>query len=286
MLAAWLGHGTAGKSKLRMAWRRPGRAILPVGMALALSATIPATFAQGTTAPNAGTPNSGVQNASTQPAHLSKPPQPAHHAKAKEPAPLELPPPAPAVAPNLFDQPALPATITSGNNQLTVQANNSSLSQILHQVSSKTGMQLDGLGGDERVFGSFGPGAPREVLTALLNGTSYNVVMVGNLPNGAPRELMLVRKSGGRSTQPLNQAQNPGNPNPGQSPDQAGQNGDEAPPDDSGNSDDSSDDSAPPMQYTPPSIAPASPTDAPNAQSEGTTNPNPRVTAPMPNAPQ
>ena len=58
-------------------------------------------------------------------------------------------------------------------------------------------MRLDGLGGDERVFGSFGPGAPREVLTALLNGTSYNVMMVGDLPNGAPRELLLTSRAAG-----------------------------------------------------------------------------------------
>jgi hypothetical protein len=183
------------------------------------------------------------------------PSQPRHQAKTAQAPPQPNPvPPAPTVAPNLLDQPAVPATITSANNELTVNANNSSLSQILRQVSSKTGMQLDGLGGDERVFGSFGPGAPREVLTALLNGTSYNVVMVGDLPNGAPRELLLTRRTGdGSSSQPLNAAQNPGQ-------NQNGQNGDDATPDDSSSGDDSSpDDSAPPMQYTPPSIAPAAP---------------------------
>ncbi len=47
--------------------------------------------------------------------------------------------------------------MTAAKNQLTVKAENSSLTQILHQVSSPTGMRLDGLSGDERVFGSFGP---------------------------------------------------------------------------------------------------------------------------------
>ena len=123
-------------------------------------------------------------------------PQPRRLQKAKE-TPRTVPAvPVPTVAPNLLDQPAVPATVTAGNNELTVKANNSSLAQILHQVSSKTGMQLDGLGGDERVFGKFGPAVPREVLTALLNGTSYNVVMVGDLPNGAPRELLLTRRAG------------------------------------------------------------------------------------------
>jgi hypothetical protein len=126
-------------------------------------------------------------------------------------------------------------------------ADNSSLAQILHQVSSATGMRLDGLGGDERVFGSFGPGAPREVLTALLNGTSYNVMMVGDLPNGAPRELLLTSRA------PNGGAPVAANANPNQT-----NNGDADSTDDSGNSDDS-DDTPPPMQYTPPSIAPSTP---------------------------
>ncbi len=52
-------------------------------------------------------------------------------------------------------------------------------------------MKIDGLGSDERVFGSFGPGAPRDVLADLLDGTAYNLVLLGDLSNGAPRELIL-----------------------------------------------------------------------------------------------
>jgi hypothetical protein len=176
---------------------------------------------------------------------------PVHHRLHKKPeaapAPVPPPPPQPTVAPSLFEQPPAPATVTATKNLLTVKAENSSLTQILHQVSSATGMRLDGLGGDERVFGSFGPGAPRDVLTTLLNGTSYNVVMVGDLPNGAPRELVLSsRAAGDASQQPAANANPPAH------------NGDEDSSDDSGNTDDS-DDTPPPMQYTPPSIAPATP---------------------------
>jgi hypothetical protein len=179
-----------------------------------------------------------------------------HQKKATPVAVAEpAPPPPPTVAPSLFQQPPVPATVTTGNNELSVKADNSSLAQILHQVSSETGMKLDGLGGDERVFGSFGPGAPREVLTSLLNGTSYNVMMVGDLPNGAPRELLLTsRVSGGAS--PANTNQNPPQTH----------NPDEDTPDDNGNADDSSSDDAPPMQYTPPSIAPAAPPPRTNPQ--------------------
>lgn len=170
-----------------------------------------------------------------------------HKKPAAAPAPVPPPPPQPTVAPSLFEQPPAPATVTAAKNLLTVKAENSSLTQILHQVSSATGMRLDGLGGDERVFGNFGPGAPRDVLTTLLNGTSYNVVMVGDLPNGAPRELVLSSRAAGDASQPSANA----NPAPAH-------NGDEDSSDDSANSDDS-DDTPPPMQYTPPSIAPATP---------------------------
>jgi hypothetical protein len=175
-----------------------------------------------------------------------------HHSPRKKavaaPVPEPAPPPQPTVAPSLFEQPPAPATVTAHTNELTVKADNSSLTQILRQVSSATGMRLDGLGGDERVFGNFGPGAPREVLTALLNGTSYNVVMVGDLPSGAPRQLLLSRRAaGGVSPQPAASA------NQNQPPTQP----DEENPDDSGSSDDS--DEPPPMQYSPPSIAPATP---------------------------
>jgi hypothetical protein len=214
---------------------------------------------------------------------------PAKHRKKAQAVPVAapVPPPQPMVAPNLLDQPATPATVTANNHELTVKAENSSLSQILHQVSSATGMKLDGLGGDERVFGSFGPAAPREVITALLNGTSYNVLMVGDLPNGAPRQLLLTRKASGGAS-PSSTASANGAPNANQP-----HTGDEDNPDDNAAPDDSSDDTAPPMQYTPPSIAPADPptsapsdppTSAPsNSPSEG---PPPRPLPQMQNAPQ
>ncbi len=205
----------------------------------------------------------------------------APHKKAvSAPVSAPAPPPQPTVAPSLFEQPATRATVTARANELTVKADNSSLTQILHQVASATGMRLEGLGGDERVFGSFGPGAPREVLTALLNGTSYNVVMVGNLPNGAPRQLLLShRASGGTSPQPAANA-NPNQPH----------NGDEDNPDDSGSSDDSSsDDTPPPMQYSPPSIAPATPPppDTPGGAPQTPDAPQPIAPQqPVENAPQ
>jgi hypothetical protein len=221
------------------------------------------TLALGTAAVLPQSALSQTTPSQTAPSQATPSQTPVVHAKhQKKPTPVAIaepaPPPPPTVAPSLFQQPPVPATVTTGNNELSVKADNSSLAQILHQVSSKTGMKLDGLGGDERVFGSFGPGAPREVITSLLNGTSYNVMMVGDLPNGAPRELLLTSKVSGGASPSANTNQSPAQTH----------NPDEETPDDNGNgnADDSSSDDAPPMQYTPPSIAPVAPPPRANPQ--------------------
>jgi hypothetical protein len=94
--------------------------------------------------------------------------------------------------PSMLQQPAQPATIQFTGSTLAIHADNSSLSEILRRFSAQSGMNLQGLGSDERVFGNFGPGNPRDVLAELLNGTPYNVLMVGDLTNGAPRQLILT----------------------------------------------------------------------------------------------
>ena len=123
---------------------------------------------------------------------------------AQQPAPAPAPAPAPQTqpmpsvpetAPSMLQQPARDAQIVFANSNLSIRADNASLSAILRQVAARSGMKIDGLASDERVFGSFGPGAPRDVLADLLNGTAYNLVLVGDLSNGAPRELILTPAS-------------------------------------------------------------------------------------------
>jgi hypothetical protein len=102
----------------------------------------------------------------------------------------------------LLQQPAKDAQIVFADNSLSIRADNSSLAAILRQVAGSSGMKVDGLSGDERVFGSFGPGAPRDVLANLLDGTAYNLVLLGDLNNGAPRELILTPATRGGSAAP------------------------------------------------------------------------------------
>jgi hypothetical protein len=78
---------------------------------------------------------------------------------------------------------------------LEIEASNSSLDQILHQVAATTGAKLEGLTQDQRVFGSYGPGPGCDVLSKLLDGSGYNVLMIGRRDTDAPLEIVLSARS-------------------------------------------------------------------------------------------
>lgn len=83
------------------------------------------------------------------------------------------------------------ASVVWDSRGLFIQASNSSLDQILNDISLKTGAKVEGMGADERVFGTYGPGPARDVLTQLLDGSGYNVLLVGDLGQGTPRRIVL-----------------------------------------------------------------------------------------------
>jgi len=74
---------------------------------------------------------------------------------------------------------------------LRIEAANSSLQQILGDVSTDTGAKVEGLRSDQRIFGTYGPGSARDVLSQLLDGTGYNVLMIGDQGAGTPRQIVL-----------------------------------------------------------------------------------------------
>jgi hypothetical protein len=94
------------------------------------------------------------------------------------------------------------AEVSYADGQLSVAANNSSLNQILREISRQTGMKITGGVADERVFGSYGPATPAKVLAALLDGTGSNMLLVQSPANTleapkAPVELVLTPRHGG-----------------------------------------------------------------------------------------
>ena len=101
--------------------------------------------------------------------------------------------------PTLAQQPATPPQVSFQGGQLTISAQNSTLGDILKAVRAQTGATIDLPGtASERVIGNFGPGPARDVLTALLNGSHFNYVLLGSSTDpGALDRVILMAKSGG-----------------------------------------------------------------------------------------
>ena len=114
-----------------------------------------------------------------------------------------LPATNPTAAPPAYQPPAPPAqqaparaavSLTSG--QLSVHADNSSLNQILRDISRLTGLRITGGVVDERVFGTYGPAPTGTILATLLNGTGSNMLLVED-GGSNPRQLVLTPRQGG-----------------------------------------------------------------------------------------
>lgn len=74
---------------------------------------------------------------------------------------------------------------------LEIEAHNASLVQILHQVLGDTGITFQGIAQDQPIFGTYGPGPAREVLAELLDGSGYNVLIIGGRDTHTPLEIVL-----------------------------------------------------------------------------------------------
>jgi hypothetical protein len=110
---------------------------------------------------------------------------------------LPVTPPAPPPPPPTPSQlPAHLAQITYTTGALSVSADNSSLNQILREISRETGIKIVGGVTDERVFGQYGPDATAQVLAALLDGTGSNMLLVHS-DGDTPAQLILTPRQGG-----------------------------------------------------------------------------------------
>ncbi len=146
--------------------------------------------------------------AQSSPAQSPSSPSPAHatahpHKKSVAAKPAAQPAPAPVpAAPQIPNWPAnnkpAAASVVWDSHGLFIQASNSSLDQILRDISLKTGAKIEGMGADERIFGNYGPGPARDVLAELLDGSGSNILLLGDLGQGTPRKIVLS----GRPTGP------------------------------------------------------------------------------------
>jgi hypothetical protein len=111
------------------------------------------------------------------------------HKARKMPAPQVVLPPAPrGPLPQVpLDQlPAAPPQVNYQDGRLSIVAQNSTLGDILREVRKRTGASIDiPTNATERVVARLGPAPARDVLATLLNGSSFNYVMVGSVADPA-----------------------------------------------------------------------------------------------------
>ena len=86
--------------------------------------------------------------------------------------------------------------VTFATGVLSVSADNSSLNQILREISQATGMKITGGVTDERVYGTYGPADTSTVLSTLLRGTGSNMLLIFD-SRQTPQELILTSRGGG-----------------------------------------------------------------------------------------
>ena len=159
-----------------------GAVAVPAFRAFAQASPLPSQSAQASSTKATSVPT---------PAHKSK----AHGKKsAPEPEVRQTPPP----PPTLEQQPPVPPRVSYKNGQLTIDANNATLSQVLRSVQTQTGASIDmpSGAGSERVVASLGPGKPKDVLAALLNGSKFNYVILGEPDqSGGVQKVILLSKN-------------------------------------------------------------------------------------------
>ena len=95
--------------------------------------------------------------------------------------------------------PPNPPKVTCKGDQLTVAADNSTLSSVLIAIHACTGVQIDipEAAAASRSFDQLGPGPARQVLTSLLNGTDFNYVIESSAadPEKVAAVLLIARTS-------------------------------------------------------------------------------------------
>jgi hypothetical protein len=85
----------------------------------------------------------------------------------------------PPVPETLMNSAPVEPSVTMQGGMLTIDAPNSTLSDVLSGIRKATGAAIEGASPSERVAVRLGPGKPQQVIAALLRGTPYDYVIIG-----------------------------------------------------------------------------------------------------------
>jgi hypothetical protein len=106
--------------------------------------------------------------------------------------------------------PAVAPHVTYQDGSLAIVAQNSTLADVLREVRKRTGATIDiPPNANERVVAQLGPGPVRDVLVSLLNGCSFNYVMLGTAtdPNAVSSLVLTAKPAGGAGQTAANASQ-------------------------------------------------------------------------------
>ena len=160
-----------------------------LGLALLLATGL--CFAAGESPAQTAVPSSGARATSSHPQKA--------HAHRKKTAPVAETPQPPPVPLTPEQMPPTPPRVTYQNGLLTIDAKNSTLSQVLRTVQAQTGASVEtpSSAANERVTMQVGPGRARDVLNTLLNGSKFDYIILGmaDNPDGVQKVVLIPRQN-------------------------------------------------------------------------------------------
>jgi len=125
--------------------------------------------------------------------------------------PLPQAPPQPVAPPRPEQMTPVAPQVTYQNGQLSIQAQNSTLSSILSAVHARTGarVEMPADTANDRAAAQLGPGNPRDVLASLLQGSRFDYIVIGSPTDpDALSEVILTPHAGSGGGAPGNEAAN------------------------------------------------------------------------------
>ena len=135
------------------------------------------------------------------------------------PPAMPVPPQPPAM-----QAPPLPSPLTVGfqDGLLSIAADRASLAEVLYQIQVQTGAEIDVPSGAEleKVSATLGPALASDVLAQLLDGSPYNLIVLGSFEDSIDRVILTPKVPGILKVSQMTPATPGSGVDPGQPPGQ------------------------------------------------------------------
>jgi len=104
----------------------------------------------------------------------------------------------------LPSKPAPRLNVNFQNGRLTIWANKATLAEVLSEIHRQTGAEIPipADAGQDQVIANLGPAPARDVLTALLNGSRFNFILVGSDRDATQLKSVILSTRGEGASQP------------------------------------------------------------------------------------